>query len=211
MSYQRNMKWLNDRRIIYRQDPINDKPTFSTDTYDYYENGTHEYYRLFYTPSKITTYKSLKWHMLVLYYLNIDGVDGDEVSLEDDMRYIFKFIANKENGFVTFFIKQKILNDMIEDVFNQGGNPPKNRARKIIFKDYNSLSFSEKMKIVGQLSGRQKLDKEKIYQTMLDLNEFSKPITNSRLAGLLDCSVRTIQRHMCADLKREKEILNEEV
>ena len=100
---------------------------------------------------------------------------------------------------------------MIQDVINQGGDPPKNRARKIIFKDYNRLSFNEKMKVVGQLSGRQKLDKESIYQTMLDLNEFGKPITNDRLAGLLDCSVRTIQRHMCAELKREKEILNEEV
>ena len=211
MSYERNIKWLNDKHVIYRQDPINDKPTFSNDHYSYYANGTHEYYNLFYTPSKITTYKSLKWHMLVLYYLNIDGIEGDYVSLEDDMRYIFKFIANKENGFVTFFIKSSVLDDMIQDVFNQGGDAPKNRARKIIFKDYNGLSFNEKMKIVGQLSGRQKLDKENIYQTMLDLNEFGKPITNSRLAGLLDCSVRTIQMHMCADLKREKEILNEEI
>ena len=149
--------------------------------------------------------------MLVLYYLNIDGVDGDEVSLEDDMRYIFKFIANKENGFVTFFIKSSVLDDMIQDVFNQGGDAPKNRARKIIFKDYNGLSFNEKMKVVGQLSGRQKLDKEKIYDTMLHLNDFSKPITNGRLAGLLNCSIRTIQRHMCADLKREKKRLNEEI
>ena len=67
------------------------------------------------------------------------------------------------------------------------------------------------MKVVGQLSGRQKLDKTKIYDTMLYLNDFGKPITNSRLAGLLDCSVRTIQRHMCANLKQEKEILNEEI
>ena len=211
MSYQRNMKWLNDRRIIYRQDPINDIPTFSNKCYTHYEDGTHEYYRLFYTKSKITTYRSLKWHMLVLYYLNIDGVEGDEVSLYDDMTSVFKFIANKENGFVTFFIKQKLLYSMIEDVFNQGGDAPKNRVRKIIFKDYNGLSFNEKMKVVGQLSGRQKLDKEKIYDTMIYLNDFGNPITNSRLAGLLDCSVRTIQRHMCADLKREKEILNEEI
>jgi len=122
-----------------------------------------------------------------------------------------KFIANKENGFVTFFISDNKLQQITTDVVLNGGDAPKNRARKIIFKDYSGLSFNEKMKIVGQLSGRQKLDKESIYQTMLDLNEFGKPITNSRLAGLLDCSVRTIQRHMCADLKREKEILNEEI
>jgi len=205
MSYRRKIEWLNNKHIYYRQDPINDKPTFSTDTYDYYENGTHEYYNLFNTQSKITTYKSLKWHMLVLHYLNHERFAFDSII------NLYKFIANKENGFVTFFIKSRILDDMIQDVINQGGDPPKNRARKIIFKDYNGLSFNEKMKVVGQLSGRQKLDKENIYQTMLDLNEFGKPITNSRLAGLLDCSVRTIQRHMCAELKREKEILNEEV
>ena len=205
MSYRRKIEWLNNKHVYYRQDPINDKPTFSTDTYDYYENGTHEYYNLFNTQSKITTYKSLKWHMLVLHYLNHERFAFDSII------NLYKFIANKENGFVTFFIKSIILDNMIKDVINQGGDPPKNRARKIIFKDYNGLSFNEKMKVVGQLSGRQKLDKESIYQTMLDLNEFGKPITNGRLAGLLDCSIRTIQRHMCADLKREKEILNEEV
>ena len=205
MSYRRKIEWLNNKHIYYRQDPINDKPTFSTDTYDYYENGTHEYYNLFNTQSKITTYKSLKWHMLVLHYLNHERFAFDSII------NLYKFIANKENGFVTFFIKSIVLDNMIEDVINQGGDAPKNRARKIIFKDYNGLSFNEKMKVVGQLSGRQKLDKESIYQTMLDLNEFGKPITNYRLAGLLDCSIRTIQRHMCADLKREKEILNEEI
>lgn len=205
MSYRRKIEWLNNKHIYYRQDPINDKPTFSTDTYDYYENGTHEYYNLFNTKSKITTYKSLKWHMLVLHYLNHERFAFDSII------NLYKFIANKENGFVTFFIKSIVLNSMIQDVINQGGDAPKNRARKIIFKDYNGLSFNEKMKVVGQLSGRQKLDKESIYQTMLDLNEFGKPITNYRLAGLLDCSIRTIQRHMCADLKREKEILNEEI
>ena len=143
--------------------------------------------------------------MLVLHYLNHERFAFNSII------NLYKFIANKENGFVTFFIKSIVLDNIIQDVINQGGDPPKNRARKIIFKDYNGLSFEEKMKVVGQLSGRQKLDKEKIYDTMLYLNDFGKPITNGRLAGLLDCSVRTIQRHMCANLKREKEILNEEI
>ena len=201
MSYKRNIQWLNDRQINYRQDPINDEPTFSNDHYSYYEDGTHEYYRLFYTPSKITTYKSLKWHFLVLYYLNQGRA----------MIHILRFIAKKENGFVTFFISDKVLDSMIQDVINIGGEPPINRKRKIIFKDYNGLSFEQKMKIVGQLSGRQKLDKNSIYETMIDLNHWSKHITNGRLAGLLNCSVRTIQRHMCADLKQEKQRLNEEI
>ena len=211
MSQDRNLKWLNDRRIVYRRDPITDVPTIETKQYKYYEDGTYQCYHLFNSKAKITTYKSLKWHMLVLYYLNIDGVDGDEASLEDDMRYIFKFIANKENGFVTFFIKQKILNDMIEDVFNQGGDPPANKLRKVVFKPYSGLDLSGKLKIVGQLIGRSSIDKDMIYQTMLDLNDLGKKITISRIAGLLDCSTRTIHRHMCDDLKREKQLMNEEV
>jgi transcriptional antiterminator len=205
MSHERNIQWLNDRKINYRRDPITDTPDIDNESYMYFANGTYEYYRLFYTPSKITTYKSLKWHMLVLYYLNIDNI------INSDFVTLAKFIANKENGFVTFFIKNKLLENMIRNVLMQGGDPPVNRKRKIIFKDYSGLSFEQKMKIVGQLSGRQKLDKEKIYDTMLYLNDYSKPITNGRLAGLLDCSIRTIQRHMCADLKQEKQRLNEEI
>ena len=204
MSHERNLKWLNDRRIVYRRDPITDVPTIETKQYKYYENGTYECYHLFNSKAKITTYKSLKWHMLVLLYLNIDN---NSMHLD----HVFKFIANKENGFVTFFIKQKLLDDMIEDVFNQGGDPPANKLRKVVFKPYSGLDLSGKLKIVGQLIGRSSIDKETIYQAMLDLNDWGKKITISRIAGLLNCSARTIHRHMCDDLKREKQILNEEV
>ena len=212
MSYERNMKWLNDRRVNYRCDPVNDKPTIDTALYSYYEDGTHQCYHLFNSKAKITTYRSLKWHMLVLYYLNQDGIEGDIVSLEDDMRRIFKFIANKENGFVTFFISDKKLNEMIEDVLANGGEPPVNKKRKIIFKDYSGLTPNEKMSIVGKLIGRSsRVDGESIYQCMLDLNDMGKSITWSRIAGLLNCSTRTIQRNINDALKKEKAILNEEI
>jgi len=201
MSHDRNIKWLNDRRIVYRRDPINDVPTIETKQYKYYENGTYECYHLFNSKAKITTYKSLKWHMLVLYYLN------EHV----DLKHVFKFIADKQNGFVTFFIKQRLLDEMIEDVLKQGGDPPANKLRKVVFKDYSGLDLSGKLKIVGQLIGRSSIDKEMIYQAMLDLNDWGKKITISRIAGLLNCSTRTIHRHMCDDLKQEKQLMNEEV
>ena len=128
------------------------------------------------------------------------------------MTYIFKFIANKENGFVTFFISDKKLEDMIEDVLNNGGEPPVNKKRKIIFNDYSGLKPEEKMSIVGKLIGRLKqVDEETIYQCMLDLNEFGKKITWSKVAGLLNCSTRTIQRNINDALKQAKQILNEEI
>jgi len=209
MSHKRNIKWLNEKRIIYRQFPLNDMPTYSTKKFEYYENGTYEYYHLFNSHSKITTYKSLKWHFLVLYYLNMDNI------INSDFVTLAKFIADKENGFVTFFIKSKLLESMIGDVLQQGGDAPKNRKRKIIFKDYNLLTFKEKMKIVGELTGRKKISQEDIYDAMVCISDknfaTAEKITISKIAKLLDCSTRTVHRNMSKELKHEKDLLNEKI
>ncbi len=203
MSQNRNMKWLNDRRVIYRYDG-DDIPTIETKQYKYYENGTYACYHLFNTKAKITTYKSLKWHMLVLYYLNMDNM------INSDFVTVARFIANKDNGFVTFFISNKALEDMISDVLMTGGDPPKNKKRKVIFKPYNMLTLSEKLSIVGKLIGRSSICKETIYQAMIDISEHRK-ITIRWLAEVLGVSQRTIYRHMCDDLKRAKQEMNEEI
>ena len=206
MSQDRNMKWLNDKKIIYRRDPINDQPTIETNYYKYYENGTHECYHLFRSKAKITTYKSLKWHFYVLYFLNQNRGRGLLPT------YVYEFIANKENGFVTFFISDKKLQAMIDDVFKNGGEPPVNKKRKIIFKPWTPLTPEDKMRIVGQLIGRsKKIHEEDIYQCMLDLNDSGEKITVARIAGLLNCSARSIYRTISNELKKEKELLNNEL
>jgi hypothetical protein len=203
------MKWLNERQIIYRRDPINDKPTIENKQYMFFENGTYECYHLFNSRAKITTYRSLKWHMLVLYYLNMDNI------INSDFVTLARFIANKENGFVTFFIKNKLLEDMIGDVLQQGGEPPINKIRKIIFKDYSLLSFKEKMFLVGKLIGRKKISKEDIYDAMICISDknftTAEKITISKIAELLNCSTRTIHRNMGKELKQEKKELNEKI
>jgi len=204
MSQDRNLKWLNDRRIVYRRDPTTDVPTIETKQYKYYKDGTYQCYHLFNSKAKITTYKSLKWHMLVLYYLNQDN----EYGLSPFFEHVARFIANKDNGFVTFFIKEKILDQMIIDVYNQGGDPPANKLRKVVFKPYSGLDLSGKLKIVGQLIGRSSIDKYDIYDAMVEING---KITISKIAKLLCCSTRTVHRHMCDELKQEKQRLNEEV
>ena len=207
MSQNRNIKWLIDRHVIYRRDPVNDVPTIETEHYKYYEDGTHECYHLFNSKAKITTYKSLKWHFYVLYFLN--NYDGLPIN---NLPKVFRFIADKENGFVTFFISDNRLQSMIDDVFENGGEPPKNKKRKVIFKDFSGLTPEQKMSIVGTLIGRSKrVDDEAIYQCMLDLNDFGKKITIGRIAGLLDCSSRTIHRNMHEDLKKEKDYLNQQL
>jgi len=204
MSQDRNLKWLNDRRIVYRKDPDTDTPTIETKQYRYYENGTYQCYHLFNSKAKITTYKSLKWHMLVLKYLNEDLLDLEFAA-------VCHMIADKENGFVTFFIKDKLLHEMIKDVIVQGGDPPANKLRKVVFKPYSGLDLSGKLKIVGQLIGRSSIDKDMIYDAMLEIISQAEKITISRVAKHLGCSTRTIHRHMCDTLKREKQILNEEI
>jgi hypothetical protein len=46
---------------------------------------------------------------------------------------------------------------------------------------------------------------------MIDLHDMGKKITIGRVAGLLNCSSRTIHRNMCETLKREKELLNKQL
>ena len=205
MSHERNIKWLNDRRVIYRKDPWSDVPTVETPYYKFYEEGTHQCYHLFNSKAKITTYRSLKWHFYVLYFLN-----QDKGLLPTD---VYEFIANKENGFVTFFISDKKLQAMIDDVFKNGGEPPVNKKRKILFKDYNGLTPNEKMSIVGKLIGRSRhINEEDIYQCMLEIHFFfGKKITISNIASLLNCSARTIQRNMPDQLKKEKDLLNKQL
>ena len=204
MSHDRNIKWLNDRHVIYRRDPVSDLPTVETAHYKYYEDGTHECYHLFNSRAKITTYRSLKWHFYVLYFLN-----QDKGLLPTD---VYEFIADKENGFVTFFISDRKLQAMINDVFQNGGEPPVNKKRKILFKDYSGLTPNEKMSIVGTLIGRSSyVDGEAIYQCMLDINDTGKKITWAKVASLLSCSTRTIQRNINDCLKKEKAILNLEL
>ncbi len=206
MSHDRNMKYLVDRSIIYRQDPVNDIPTIDTDKYMFFENGTHECYHLFNTKAKITSYKSLKWHLYTIWYLN-------PKMNQDQFDKLAKYICNKRNGFVTFDIStwhyEKIVYDVLMSDLEK---PPKNKMRKVIFKDYSMLSVSEKLSIVGKLIGKTShIDSEAIYQCMLDLNHFGKKITWSTIASLLNCSSRTIYRNLNNELKKEKELLNQQL
>lgn len=202
-QYQRNLEYLNKTRVIYKQSPINDKPTEKFEWGDYYENGTDECYDLFRSKAKIPTYKSLKWHLYVLWYLNTSMDQDQFVNLA-------KFIANKNNGFVTFNVNDTLLQSMIYDVSLQDlEHPPFNKTRKIIFNDNCKLSLSEKLSIVGQMIGKtKKVSENDIYDMMLYLNDAGIKITIVKLAKELGCTTRTVHRNMSNELKKEKELLN---
>ena len=205
MSHERNLKYLNDHRIVYQRMPISDKPDQENECYMFYLNGTYECYELFRSKAKITTYKSLKWHLLVLWYLN-PQLDQDKF---EDIAYV---IANKDHGFITITIPNQLLKQMVYEVSMLDlDEPPKNRLRKVVFKYGNGLSKEEKLRIVGSLIGRsKKFHGDDIYDVMLMLNHGGWSITIARLARGLDCSTRTVHRNMCTELKREKELLNKQ-
>jgi hypothetical protein len=192
--------------MIYRRLPITDKPDIDTKEFMYFQNGTHQCYELFRSSAKITTYKSLKWHLLVLWYLN-PSMDPD------DFQALAEYIANKQHGLVSFNISDRLLDKIIYEVnMSDLERPPKNKLRKVIFKPFSGLTKEQKLSIVGQLVGQSpRVCSDDIYAVMIDMHDMGKKITIGRIAELLDCSSRTIHRHMCQDLKKEKELLNQQL
>ena len=203
---QRKLTYLNDHRIVYRRHPINDIPDEVNEAYAYYINGTHECYELFRSKAQITTYKSLKWHLLVLWYLN-PQLDQDKFSA------LAFYICTKHNGFVSFAIHDDLLRKIVYEVSMLDlEEPPKNKLRKVIFKPNCGLTKEEKLKIVGIFIGRTKrITEDNIYECMLEINNNGDKITIAKLAKLLKCTSRTIHRNMCEELKREKELLNQQL
>tara|TARA_R100001460_G_scaffold52815_1_gene91757 strand:+ start:1038 stop:1655 length:618 start_codon:yes stop_codon:yes gene_type:complete len=200
---QRKMNYLNVNRIVYRRNPVTDVPTSTHSWGWFYKQGTHQCYSLFQTDAKINTYKSLRWHLYVLWYLN------PQLKL-DQFKKLSEHIINLENNFITFTIDDNNFNNILSDVMKYDlERPPKNKLRKVIFKDQTGLDKFDKLKIVGKMIGRQKVvDKRDIYETMLFLNDTGKKITISKIANIINCSTRTIYRNMCEDLNLEKDLLN---
>jgi len=203
--YDRNTKYLEQHRIIYRQNPTTDQPTETFEWGWWYENGTHQCYTLFNSRAKINTYKSLKWHLYVLWYLN-PQLD------QEGFAALVKYICNKRTGFVTFNVSDQLRESMLYDVSLMDlEKPPPNKLRKVIFKDFTGLDMRQKLSIVGKLVGRSKISESEIYDAMLLINDENDNITIAKIAKALQCSTRTIYRNMSNELKKEKELLNQQI
>ena len=203
---ERRFKYLWDKQVIYRRDPTTDLPDEETKQYLFFKDGTYQAYDLFRSKAKITTYRSLKWHMLVLWYLNPDWTEHDAMD-------IAMYITNKDNYFITFNINRWNVARLIDDLSVLDlDKPPKNKLRKIIFKWNSGLNKIEKLRIVGKLIGRMNgVKKEDLYEAMIQTNYEGNKIIISDLAKMLKVTPRTIYRHMNDELKEEKERLNKEV
>lgn len=202
----RKLDYLNRRRIIYRRNPITDTPSETFSWGNFYEDGTRECYELFRSKAKITSYRSFKWHLLVLWYLNPQLT-------YDDILELAQYIGDKDNGFITVALTNASIKNTVNEVFEMDlEEPPKNKVRKIIFKDHSGLSTSEKLSIVGKLIGRKKMaEPNDIYETMLYIHDTNRKITIASIAKALKVSTRTVYRNITTEIKREKILLNEEI
>ncbi len=204
-QYERNTSYLEKHRIIYRRNPIDQTGKVDYDWGWFYVDGTHECYTLFNSRAKITTYRSLKWHLYVLWYLN---PQLDQESFDALARYI----CNKLMGFVTFKVSEQLQQSMVYDVSLMDlERPPPNKLRKIIFKEHTGLDMRQKLSIVGKMVGRSKLSENEIYDAMLLINDENKKITVTNISTHLKCSPRTVHRNMSNELKKEKELLNQQL
>ena len=205
MSHKK-LEYLHRRRIVYRRGPITDTPSETFSWGNFYENGTFQCYELFRTKAKITSYKSFKWHLLVIWYLN-KNLTYDKI-LE-----LTHYLADKNNGFVSIKLSKASLKNLVDDVFNSDlESPPKNKMRKIIFKESSGLNTIEKLKIVGHIIGkRKKAEPPDIYEAMLNIHSNNNKITISKIANVLNVSTRTVYRNITHEIKQEKILLNEEV
>tara|TARA_Y100000361_G_scaffold39854_1_gene34074 strand:+ start:155 stop:466 length:312 start_codon:yes stop_codon:yes gene_type:complete len=103
---------------------------------------------------------------------------------------------------------------MIEDInlIDFDSDRPKNKLRKVIFRDNSGLNTKQKQQIIGKLIGKQKkATPEDIYEAMLTINDNKEKITIKKIATILNVSTRTIYRNITKGLVNEKKLLNEEI
>ena len=202
----RNLEFLNRRRIVYRRGPITDTPSESYSWGDFYETGTYECYELFRSKAKITSYRSMKWHLLVLWYLN-PQLTYDEIT------DLARFISDKDNGFTTIKLSDASIVNLVDEVFEKDlEEPPTNKMRKIIFREGCGLEAREKLSIVGKMVGRmKKAEPPDIYEAMLGIHDNNKKITISKIARTLNVSTRTVYRNITEEIRKEYILLNEEI
>ena len=126
---------------------------------------------------------------------------------------IATYLAWKPNGFTTFTMNKWNIARLVYEVSVLDlEEPPRNKLRKIIFKSNCGLDKSQKLSIVGKLIGRMNgIKKEDIYEAMIYKNHCNEKITIAWLASVLKVTPRTIHRHMCSELKQEKDNLNNQI
>ena len=203
MTPNRNLNWLWNRRVVTLRYPTTDNPTKAFYWGWFYKDGTHQYYHLFNKPHRINTFKSYKWHIAVIKYLN------NGMSFEDFTQTCL-FIKEQANGFSVIDIPNNKAMIMINDVFkNNTDLCPSNKIRKVVFKVACGLETHEKLAIVGHLIGRSKrLDVKDIISSMRFIHHSGYRVSIAKIARHFNCSRNTLYAILSDEAQEEINRLN---
>lgn len=186
---ERDLEYLHENRIVYRNIPKGVSDMIETPEYYYYPSGTDVCYTLFQGDHKISSYKALFWNFLVLKYLN-PGVD---------LLPTFNYIADEDNGFIYFKLRQ--LDTLIDDVMSSDDEPPVNKIRRVVFKSNTKLTSSQKISLANSLIHKKRVTCGAIEHIITDIASNKEKITYKKIADVLRCSVKSISRNIDSKLK----------
>lgn len=167
------------------------------------------FYNLKDISSKVSSFEQLTYYAEVFFYLNPD--------IDFRIFYgIFQTIGNREWGKTIRTYSKARVHKMCEEVFQNRNVPYCNQWRRIVFNPEKIIRNDEKMSICGELFKRQlSFTTEDVEKAVLQLKIAKTPISDSKIADILQCSQKTIQRHMTsairADIKKSNGFIKREL
>jgi organic radical activating enzyme len=121
-------------------------------------------------------------------------------------------LSDRQNGHVIRTYGQERVEAMVESVFYKRKQPYCPKLRKVIFNPNKKLSRSEKMKIVGQLTGgKPRLTEEDLLMVIDDMKEHGVKITITKISELTDRSKHIVNQSVTEKIRNLIEAYNAEI
>lgn len=178
--------------------------TFAGELYLFFPEGVR-YYRLYRTSRKINSFSELEYVAEKFIHLNPD------FNL-DKMKYLFVELSDRSSGHVIRTYGQDRVEQMVERVFRKRKLPYCPKLRKIVFNPSKKISRSEKMKIVGMLTGgKPRLSERDLMSVVKELKKNQEKITITKLAELTDRTKHIVNQSVTEKIRITIAKYNEEI
>jgi len=174
------------------------KETFLFEEYDFLFYDTHVcYYNLEDITSKVSSFNQLRYYAEVFLYLNPD--------IDFKIFFgIFQTIGNRDWGKSIRTYGKARIEQMCQEVFYERTKPFCNKKRKVIFNPDKIISQEEKLAICGLLFKRHlSVSEDDIRSAIQEIKLANIVISDQKIASILSCSQRTVQRRITKDIRTE--------
>jgi hypothetical protein len=153
-----------------------------------------EFYTLYRNNRKINSFQELMYIGEVLLWLN------------PDMEYIkflsmLVWVSDRSSGQSIRTYSEARVSDGVDFIWNNRKKPYVNKYRRIIFHPTRNIPRDEKMRVIGMVCGKGKVNPQMIYDVVEELMMENEPITINQVAKVLQVTRQTISRHIIEDIK----------